>query len=308
MSANDLCNLFMVSAMYENGGNTIHRMLDGHPEIFTYPFESQLGTSAVSDYLSSFVPFKYRWPEFPLAGDPATDYELFFDEEMKTRLRVPDRSKFRNAALQLDENDRRKAFASRMAGRTRSRGSLVSAFFESTFDAWSNYRRTGNERFYLGYSPVLVLDTEKIFADMPEAHIIHMVRNPYSGYSDTKKRPFPLSLQRYTWTWNVVQHMALTYSEKFPRNFHRVRFEDLVADPEGTMRGLAERLGVSFSESMLHPSWNGEKMESVYPWGTIRVPTTAVNVATKNELSGVEQEEIGRLAGVMMRLLGYEDR
>jgi len=33
--------LLMMSAMYENGGNTTQRFLDGHPELFSYPFESQ---------------------------------------------------------------------------------------------------------------------------------------------------------------------------------------------------------------------------------------------------------------------------
>jgi hypothetical protein len=63
--------LIMISAMYENGGNTTHRLLDGHPELFAYPFESQVGTNLVSDYLSSYVPFKYRWPEFSLEGTAA---------------------------------------------------------------------------------------------------------------------------------------------------------------------------------------------------------------------------------------------
>ena len=39
--------LVMISAMYENGGNTTHRYLDGHPELLVYPFESQLGTASV---------------------------------------------------------------------------------------------------------------------------------------------------------------------------------------------------------------------------------------------------------------------
>ena len=28
--------IIMLSAMYENGGNTTHRMLDGHPNLFVY--------------------------------------------------------------------------------------------------------------------------------------------------------------------------------------------------------------------------------------------------------------------------------
>src|SRR5215218_1158658 len=99
--------LIMISAMYENGGNTTHRMLDGHPELFVYPFESQVGTSTVNDYLSSYVPFRYRWPEFPLQSRPAEDYEAFFDEEMKTYMRARERSKFRGADLQIDEGERK---------------------------------------------------------------------------------------------------------------------------------------------------------------------------------------------------------
>ena len=106
----DYFKLIMISAMYENGGNTTHRMLDGHPDLFAYPFESQLGTSLVSDYLSSYVPFKYRWPEFPLHGNAEQDYELIFDEELKVRLRTPQRSKFHHAPMQLDEAQRKRIY------------------------------------------------------------------------------------------------------------------------------------------------------------------------------------------------------
>src|SRR5438270_7750579 len=128
----------MISAMYENGGNTTHRMLDGHPEIFAYPYESQLGTSLVNDYLLSYVPFKYRWPEFPLSGTPENDYELIFDEEMKVRLRTPDRSKFKNADMDITEAERKKLFVKHMAGKPRTRANLMEAFFRCTFDSWKN--------------------------------------------------------------------------------------------------------------------------------------------------------------------------
>jgi hypothetical protein len=301
--------LVMISAMYENGGNTTHRMLDGHPELFVYPFESQVGTSVVNDFLSSYVPFRYRWPEFPLMGDAAADYELFFDEEMKAFLRVRDRSKFRHADLRIDEAERKRLFLEFMQHRPRTRAHLVEAFFRSTFDAWKNVQRTGKEKAYVGYNPVQVLDAEKILADFPEGrgHVLHVVRNPYSGYADTKKRPYPLGLERYAWTWTYCQLLALTYAEKYPDTFHIVRFEDIVADPRATMTKLCERLGLSFSETCLYPSWNGQKMEEVYPWGTVRTPTPVANIATMNELTADEKARIKALSIVMQRHLGYED-
>jgi hypothetical protein len=299
--------LIMISAMYENGGNTTHRTLDGHPELFVYPFESQVGTSIVNDYLSSYVPFRYRWPEFPMHGTVEQDYELFFDEEMKARLRVPERSKFKHADMQIDEAERKRIYCAIAGSKPRSRAGAVEAYYRSTFDAWKNVQRTGQEKAYVGYNPVQVLDADKILADFPDGHVLHVVRNPYSGFSDTSKRPYPISLQRYTWTWNLCQHMALTYAEKFPKNFTILRFEDLVADYKGTVTKLAARLGISYSDTLLYPSFNGKKLDQVYPWGTIRIPTPEVNVATAAELTDAQRSEIKALSVVMQRQLGYEN-
>jgi hypothetical protein len=301
----------MISAMYENGGNTTHRMLDGHPELHVYPFESQLGTADhgfhyANDFLSSFIPPRYRWPEFPMHGELARDYEMFWDEEMKTLLRAKSRSKFRDADLQIDEADRKKAFFDWMNGKPRTRANLVDAFFHASFSAWKNLKRTGKEKAYLGYSPVIGVDGDKMMQDFPDGHVIHVVRNPYSGYADTKKRPFPITLNRYAWTWSIMQHMALTFADRYPKNFHIVRFEDIVADPKKTLGELCAKLGLSPSDTVLYPSWNGVKMEAVYPWGTIRTPTPEANIATMKELSAAEHAEMKSLTGTMRKLLGYE--
>ena len=61
---NNKLKLIMISAMYENGGNTTHRLLDGHPQLYVYPFESQLGSKLVRDHFETTFPQKYRWPVF----------------------------------------------------------------------------------------------------------------------------------------------------------------------------------------------------------------------------------------------------
>src|SRR6202022_1272749 len=88
LMSNDI-HLLMLGAMYENGGNTTHRLLDGHPQLFVYPFESQLGTRLVHDHLSSLFPAKYRWPAFALDASPAEDYRAMADEETRIRARTP---------------------------------------------------------------------------------------------------------------------------------------------------------------------------------------------------------------------------
>ncbi|MBK7659396.1 MAG: sulfotransferase [Betaproteobacteria bacterium] len=298
--------IIMLSAMYENGGNTTHRMLDGHPNLFVYPFESQVGTGAGNDFLTSYVPIRYRWPEFPADVSPAQAYEMFWDEELKTLLRVPGRSKFKDCGLKMNEKARIAAFVKACKGKPLNRATFVNAYFESTFESWTNVRRTGQEKYYVGYNPVQLFDTDKILSDFPDGHVIHVARNPWSGYSDTSKRPFPLGIKRYSWTWNLCQHMALTYQAKYPKNFHLVRFEDLVADPKKTMTALLKRLGLPMAKECLAPSFNAVKLEQVYPWGTIRIPTPGANLATANELNAAQKKEIRTETSVMLPLLGYD--
>lgn len=300
-------NLIMLSAMYENGGNTTHRLLDGHPELHVYPFESQLGTPGNGDYLSSAVPVRYRWPEFAMSGEVLSDYEAFWDEELKTLLRVPSRSKFQGCGLDIDEADRKRAFMEFMADKPRTRANLVGAYFHSTFAAWKNVLRSGRERFYVGYNPVQILDAGKVLADFPNGHMVHVVRNPWSGYADTKKRPFPLSLERYAWTWNLSQMTALNWAERVPDRVHIIRFEDIVADRREALGKLCRKLGMAWDDVILTPSFNGKELVEVFPWGTIRVPTVEANRATMNELDRSEKREIAEQTAVICRLLGYDD-
>src|SRR5262245_58165591 len=102
--------LLMLSAMYENGGNTTHRFLDGHPQMFVYPFESQLGTRHVVDHLSSMYPVKYRWPTFALEATPDEDYQAIIDEEVKVRARTPAVSKFRAMPFDFSDDERCQAY------------------------------------------------------------------------------------------------------------------------------------------------------------------------------------------------------
>src|ERR1043165_354056 len=105
MSSSDF-RLVMIGAMYENGGNMTHRFLDGHPQMFVYPFESQPGTRHVHDMLTSLFPVKYRWPTFSLDATPYQDYKAIIDEECKVRARTPRVSKFRHVEFDFDDDNR----------------------------------------------------------------------------------------------------------------------------------------------------------------------------------------------------------
>lgn len=284
--------LLMLGAMYENGGNTTHRFLDGHPQLFVYPFESQVGTRHVNDGLSAMFPVKYRWPQFLLDATPAQDYHAIIDEEGKVRSRTPHVSKFRHEPFDMNDDERRDIYVRLVEASGRSRGDNMAAFFRATHEAWKDNRTSGREEVYVGYSPIITVDAARILDDLPEAHFLHVVRNPWSAYADTKKRPVPLPLGEYLLRWNLNQHAALLYQQKYPDRMHIVRTEDVMADPVATLTGVLEKLALTGDDSLATPSWNGKPLEEVYPWGTIRAASPEANLATARELSADEQEEI----------------
>ena len=300
-------NFLMLSAMYENGGNTAHRFLDGHPEMFVYPFESQLGTRLVQDSLSSIFPVKYRWPVFDLSATAFQNYKAIIDEECKVRARTPQVSKFRNMPFAFSDDERCSLFEKHMAGATNTRAELVAAFFKTTFDSWKNFRKTGAERTYVGYSPIIVVDAEKILEELPRAHILHVVRNPWSAYADTKKRPVPLSLEQYLTAWVLNQYYATTSQSIYTDRVHIIRFEDMVVDPCGCLGAICKAIGLQSAESLKIPTWNGEPLAEVYPWGTIRKATAEQNIATALELSADEIEAVRLRALPYLERFNYQD-
>jgi hypothetical protein len=297
--------LLMLTAMYENGGNMTHRLLDGHPQMRVYPFESQLGTRLVVDHLSSLFPVKYRWPEFALDATPYQDYTAIIDEECKVRARTPHVSKFRHVPFDFSDDERCQIYQRYVSEGGRSRANNVAAFFRATFDAWKDFSQTGEQVIYVGYSPIIVIDTEKILSDFPQAHLLHVVRNPWSAYADTKKRPVPLSLRDYMLGWTVNQYHTLLFKETFPDRVHLVRAEDVLEDSFKTLGALCITLGLEQATSLNTPSWNGIPLDEIYPWGTIRKPTPQANRSTAEELSRREREEIASRAWQYLDAFDY---
>jgi len=133
-----------------------------------------------------------------------------------------------------------------------------------------------------------------------------VVRNPWSAYADTKKRPVPLSMHDYMRGWTLNQYYALIFKERYPDRFHIVRVEDVMADPRTILGAVCEALGVdSGADALTQPSWNGAELQEVYPWGTLRRVTPEVNKATAQELSQEERATIRAYAWQYLDVFDY---
>lgn len=298
----------MISAGFEHGGNVTHRHLDGHPNMLVYPFESQLGNRNFNDFLASVERVQYRYPEFPEGLTAEELYEQIIDEEMKTFLRKRNGSKFKDADLILDENDRIESFKKYLGNEPFTRKKVIEAFFRSTFAAWKNYYVEPAENMtYVGYSPAIGIDAERMVKDFPDIRIMHIVRNPFSAYRDTKRRPFPQPLSKYLITWNIYHSTVEMYSKMYPNNVKIFKYEDLVANKERFMKEVANFIGVEFDESMLYPSWNGKEIKDmIAPWGTVLKSDENYNSSIIDELSQKEKQQIACGTAALAKHFGYD--
>jgi hypothetical protein len=299
--------LIMISAMYENGGNTTQRFLDGHPQLFSYPFESQPGTKFCLDHLTSMYPVKYRWPIFSMSNTLEGDYESIIDEECKVRLKTPQASKFRDYPIEMNDKERKQIFVQLMEEKPRTRANLIEAFYRASATAWKDYQRSGEEVIHVGYSPIIGVDADKIASDSENFHVLNIIRNPWSAYADTKKRAVPLSLSHYITGWCLHQQAALTFSKLYPQQVHYLRFEDIIVDPVEVLGKYLNKFDLRTTPSLAKPTWNSKVLDQVYPWGTVRTPTTEANVATANELSTAEKDEIRLRTEPLLNVLGYHN-
>ena len=145
----------------------------------------------------------------------------------------------------------------------------------------------------MGYSPIIGVDADKIINDYHgNGYVIHVIRNPFSAYAETKKRPVALSLDHYITGWITCQYYATLFAKKYPGNCILLRYEDIINNPVDVLGKALQKIDLHPNQSLANPSWNGEELKEVYPWGTIRVPSEEVNLNTARELSASEIGEI----------------
>lgn len=291
-------NLLLISAEMEHTGTITYRRFDGHPDCLVYPYEFQTGTKHSRNVMiPSIHPVRYAYPEFPEGTTFERAYDLIWNEELKTYLRHPERSKFRGTGLVMKEEKLRELFLRCCHEKTNPvsfRATVVEALLRAGLDAWENLNRSGRERFHVGYNPGMVADTDKVFVDFPQAHIIHVIRSPWSAYADYLKRPFPQqTLEEYCLAYNIAHSLAANYRVKYAGQFHLLRAEDLMQDAKAMLLPVLDKIGMQWDDALLYPSFNGKDLSNhLPPFGTVEKPTTDYNNAAAASLSPATQAAI----------------
>ncbi len=287
--------LILISAWNDSGGAFTHRLFDGHPALYAYPFEMQFGTEQLKDGFSDWFYAKYRWPSFSksLTSQHAGEiFDAIIDQELKSTLLDLRTSKFRNFKVDVNFEQWRKSFEINFQSMPSTRRAVLIAYINSFFENWLNRAASGQERAFLGHCPVVNVDFDKIHQDFPEIRMLHIVRSPYSGYADMRFRRPEVCVEAYCQKWNLVNSMAVAFEKKYPDNIKCVPYLSLLTKREQTLVQLCQWLKIDFDPLLLEPTWNAKPILGLYPFGGVRIASVEHEYNYKDELKESELDAI----------------
>ncbi|MEA2601550.1 MAG: hypothetical protein QOF89_2542, partial [Acidobacteriota bacterium] len=183
------------------------------------------------------------------------------------------------------------------------------------------------DRILVDKTPSYALDSgvlrraEEVFTD---ARYVHLLRHPYGmirSFEEAKLEQVffrhPHSLPRRELAeliWLVSQRNILDFLRELPLDRQlRVRFEDLVADPEGELRGICAFLGIEYHPSMAEPyADKAQRMtDGIHAWsrmlGDVKFHQhSSVNRSTADRWRDeIEEDFLGDVTRRVAEGLGY---
>ncbi len=298
----------LINSQQRSGGSLFARMFDGHENLCVFPHEMRF--SRDKDRLPPLEKFKTDDFEAVLSmlnteGNFRTT-KLFSKQQYENHDITFNYENFLVQFKQLWKKDELKS-------RTMGRAFLAEAeaFFRVVNDG-SLWKGEGVIQYFVGHcARSWLIPADKIFKEFPDSYIIQPIRDPRAlfaskkqGYSHEEKQSLDIIEMHMTqWIDSIVQGFknAVRYSNRYSV----IKYEDLISDPEGTMRNLSEFIGISFDQVLAEPQYLGSSWMGNSAFGpTHGLDKTRID-SWREKLSEIEISSIEKITGCLMHFLGY---
>ncbi|MBU0675593.1 MAG: sulfotransferase [Proteobacteria bacterium] len=122
--------------------------------------------------------------------------------------------------------------------------------------------KTGKRRW--GCKSTFVIDhLEQVLAERPTARFLMLVRDPRDVAVSSRRSMFsPCHPWLIALLWQRQQNAGLRALTRYPENFLPVRYEDLLTEPETTVRTICTFLGEEYTPTMLEFYRTGDAKKS----------------------------------------------
>lgn len=126
----------------------------------------------------------------------------------------------------------------------------VASFFDTIM---SDYARSRGKRRWADKTPLYALSLDFLTQVFPTCQVIHVVRDGRDVVLSHRRRFGYGSALKAVVKWpRYVETARATGAVLPPERYREVRYEELVTDTEGTLRGLVDWLGEEWHDAVLH--------------------------------------------------------
>ncbi len=272
-----------------SGTTILATILNSHPEIAT----------ATETHFFNYISHekKYDWKNFTEAH-----FELFLDEsrivDFYTLLKITKdelRESFKKTKLSSNPDNNKKQ--------------IFNILIETLLEKKA-------KKFFCEKTPQHLQNVEKIIELYPKAKIIHLIRDGRDTVNSLIKMPWrPAGLLNNSRFWQGYIKLGKKLEAKLGKDsFVTIKYEDLLKEPETTIKKLCDFLSVTYTESMIRrdsaenkdsdnifsdweSSWKHKSLEEI--------DSTRIG-AWEKELGSEDQQILNWHQSKILRDLGYE--
>jgi len=149
----------------------------------------------------------------------------------------------------------------------------------------------------------------ELLAIFPDARFIHMVRDGVDVAASYARSSLPHDLDSAAKRWVASLRAVRHFAKRHASQCLEVRYENLVADPEGAVADVCRFLNVGFDATMIerldHIGEMGELAEKHLE--NVRRPISVASIGRgRRELTQEQKEHLQRLIGKELAMAGYE--
>lgn len=282
---------------HKSGTSLVRSLLDGHPELFVIPFETH------------FMALLGHWITYSYRKQAPVDDPRFLDGLVQI-LEEYARSTDRNADVVLGDRldmDAVRAFVRELddAEDPVQALTLLKKVLPNVIEGLESAEGKRAVEKSVEHLET-AMELAKVF---PNAHFIHLVRNPYANIVALRK--FKAKNQGYPLINKVYRSLESGYywlqrNQRVIPNYLVLKYEDLAQDPEGRMRELAAFLGIEYQESLLKPTLLGQPWGGNSTYGQFASVSATHLARWREEITALEANLVTKQFGHVLRSYQYE--
>ena len=189
-------------------------------------------------------------------------------------------------------------------------GAAISAIYGAYADAAGKPRFGDKTPMYMRHLALL----EELFPDAQYVHLIRDGRDAALSFLQMPEGTFtrtwahPTTPEQFACLWRKeVEDARALGRRRGASRYHEVRYESLVADPEGTVRRICTFASLPFEPAMLDYTGAVDVSAKPHQQRLLRPPTTGVR-SWREDMSPADVASFDAVAGTLLSDLGYDVR